>query len=120
MTRWLRAARGSPIELATEPTEPTELTRQDVSSVPSVLSLMSDPEGPPAAPDLADLLDAAEERAAIMEFDGGLSRAEAERLALAAHGPAALDAAARNPWRPAPGVCALWDHLGAAATGEGG
>ena len=34
--------------------------------------------------DLADLLDAAEERAAIIEHDGGLSRAEAERLALAA------------------------------------
>lgn len=33
--------------------------------------------------DLPDLLDAAEERAAVMEFDGGLSRTEAEALALA-------------------------------------
>ena len=38
----------------------------------------------PSAPDLADLLDAAEERAALMEFDGGLSRAEAEARTLAA------------------------------------
>lgn len=37
----------------------------------------------PAAPDLADRLYAAEERAAVMEYDGGLPRAEAERLALA-------------------------------------
>ena len=40
--------------------------------------------GPLAAPDLADILDAAEERAAIIEHDGGLSRAEAERRALTA------------------------------------
>lgn len=38
----------------------------------------------PPAPDLADLLDAAEERAAIMEYGGGLTREEAERLTLAA------------------------------------
>jgi hypothetical protein len=33
---------------------------------------------------LEDLREAFEERAAIMEYDGGLPRAEAERLALAA------------------------------------
>ena len=38
---------------------------------------------PSAVPDLADALDDAEKRAAIMEHDGGLPRAEAERLALA-------------------------------------
>ena len=84
MTRWLRAARGAPLEPATEPTQPTEPPRPRVVSVPSVLSLVPDPEKALPAPDLADLLDAAEERAAIIEHDGGLPRAEAERRALAA------------------------------------
>ena len=53
-------------------------------SVSSVLSLTPNPEEAPTAPGLAATLDAAEERAAIMEFDGGLSRVAAERLALAA------------------------------------
>ncbi len=117
-TRWLacRTQKGEPSQRGpTRPTGPTEFRRKAVD-IRAALAAAFESR---AAPDLADLLDAAEERAAIMEFDGGLSRAEADRLALAAHGPAALDAAARNPWRPAPGRAPV-DHLGAAATGEGG
>ncbi len=51
------------------------------------------PVAPPAAPDCAALgddlatrLDLAEERAAIMEHDGGLTRAQAEASAFKAHG----------------------------------
>ena len=54
-----------------------------VNSVLSVLSLVNRPE-PRSLPDHADALDAAEERAGIVEHDGGLPRPEAERLALAA------------------------------------
>lgn len=85
MTRWLRAARGMPLDPATEPTQPTKAPGPRVVSVSSVLSPAPGPKGPPpTAPDLADLLDAAEERAAIIEHDGGFARAEAERLALTA------------------------------------
>lgn len=47
------------------------------------------PAEPPTAA-LADPLDAAEERAAIMEHDGGVPRAEAEALALGAASPQPL------------------------------
>ena len=41
-------------------------------------------DGPATSPpDFTEALDAAEERAAIAEYDGGLPRAEAEALALA-------------------------------------
>ena len=43
-----------------------------------------------------DALDAAEERAAIIEFDGDLSRAEAEALALRQHGADILAALNRD------------------------
>ena len=56
----------------------------------------------PAALDLADALDAAEERAAIMEFDGGLTRAEAERLALAAVECPGAARVLRERWGAAP------------------
>ncbi len=42
------------------------------------------PSSPQPSPDPADLLDAAEERAAIVKHDAGLSCAEAEAAALAA------------------------------------
>ncbi len=41
------------------------------------------PSSPQPSPDPADLLDAAEERAAIVKHDAGLSCAEAEAAALA-------------------------------------
>ena len=50
----------------------------------------------PANPDFDDALDAAEERAAIIEFDGGLSHAEAEALALRQHGADILAALNRD------------------------
>jgi hypothetical protein len=36
---------------------------------------------------LIDAIDAAEERAAIAEYEGGLSRTDAEAMAIAIHGP---------------------------------
>ena len=47
-------------------------------------------------PDFDDALDVAEERAAIIEFDGGLSHAEAEALALRQHGADILAALNRD------------------------
>lgn len=81
MSRWLRAAQGIP-EPATKPTKPTQpaptppgATERDVLSVKSVLSAGVIPD-----PDIF------EERAAIHEFDAGMTRAEAEDMAARAQG----------------------------------
>lgn len=82
MTRWLRAAQQAS-EVLTKPTEltkpPPDAGRTEVLSVLSVLS-----EGD--EPSLAVDFDAFEETAAIIEFDGGLSRSHAELLAAQAQG----------------------------------
>ena len=93
MTRWLRAARGETASVqAGQGTERTEAPQ------PEVVSLC--PEAPAPSNALADALEAAEERAAIREHDGGEDRETAEGHALGAHGPAilaAIRAGARYP-----------------------
>ncbi len=57
----------------------------EINAVTPVTSVTPENQRQPHAhapsPDQADLTDAFEERAAILEFDAGLSRAEAERRA---------------------------------------
>ena len=81
MTRWLRAAQGIP-EPLTKPTKPTQpalgpgdTTGAGVLSVKSVLSRGERPDP-----------DEFEERAAIHEFDAGMTRAAAEDAAARAQG----------------------------------
>lgn len=95
MTRWLRAAQGIP-EPLTKPTKPTQpalgpgdTTGAGVLSVKSVLSRGERPDP-----------DEFEERAAIHEFDAGMTRAVAEDAAARAQGfedAAAYHAAVAGP-----------------------
>ena len=95
MSRWLDLAR-----------------KADTKANPSVDNQTKHDKSPSAHPQVAfcqvlsgcqvgvrefdDTLDAAEERAAIIEFDGGLSRSEAEALALRQHGGDILAALNRD------------------------
>jgi hypothetical protein len=94
MTQWLQAARQD-VAPRTKPTQPTKLTgraigggtatEEGVLSVSSVLSgaVRPIPETSGAMPpDPESIRDLLEERAAIREYDGGQTRAEAEAGAL--------------------------------------
>ncbi len=63
------------------------------------VSQLSQPFGGAGAHGSDDDREAFEERAAIMEFDGGLSRAEAERHAVRPHTVAPAPPTAGRPWR---------------------
>jgi hypothetical protein len=80
MTRWLQAAQRAS-EAGTKPTKLTEPSPEGVLSEKSVLSegVRADPVPEMTPDELAR--DIFEERAAIREFDGGQTRAEAERAA---------------------------------------
>lgn len=81
MTRWLEAAQRAS-EAGTKPTKLTEPSPEGVLSEKSVLSRGGNAFAPEMTP--AELArDAFEERAAIRQFDGGQSRAGAERAAWA-------------------------------------
>ncbi len=62
--------------------------------------------------DLLDALDRADERAAILEFDAGMSRAVAESRAIQAHEPAILAAIGSGCQYPSGNVCyGFLEHL---------
>ncbi len=71
--------------MAKEDGGPWEALRRAYAPAPRP-EVTASPVGALPELDLATRLDLAEERAAIMEYSGGLSRADAEALAYKAHG----------------------------------
>lgn len=102
MSRWLALAAKAneiPAPLPDTPTEPDTCGAMVVSTdvaLPKVASCRVLSGCQVEVSESRDALDAAEERAAIIEFDGGLSRSEAEALALRQHGPGILAALNRD------------------------
>ena len=102
MSRWLALAAKAneiPAPLPDTPTEPDTCGVMVVSSnvsLPKVASCRVLSGCRVEVSEFRDALDAAEERAAIIEFDGGLSHAEAEALALRQHGADILAALNRD------------------------
>lgn len=62
---------------------PAQVLQESISDISAVAPVTPVTPGNSDAADESDLIDAYEERAAIMEFDGNMSREEAERLAWA-------------------------------------
>lgn len=102
MSRWLALAAKAneiPAPLPDTPTEPDSCGVMVVSSdvsLPKVANCRVLSGCRVEVSEFRNCLDAAEERAAIIEFDCGLSRAEAEALALKHHGPGILAALKRG------------------------
>lgn len=102
MSRWLALAAKAneiPAPLPDTPTEPDTCGDMVVSSdvsLPEVASCRVLSGCRVEVSEFRNALDAAEERVAIIEFDGGLSRAEAEALTLQQHGSGILAALKRG------------------------
>ena len=62
------------------------VTPEDRSILPLVIDIVTPVMIAPPVPPLADLMDLVDERAAILEYDGGLDRLEAERRARMSYG----------------------------------